>query len=165
MARPKTQTPAYVHHKPSGRARVRINVGGGYRDVYLGEYGSPESLEKYHRLLAENLASDQHGLPASPPKCFRSEPTRSGRLPCSRSSTTTSRVPTTSKDGRPTDQRYRAAIEPLVQLFGDTLARDFGPKRFQALREHIIRRGSLWTAQFDAQGNLTQPGQPLIRAN
>ena len=32
------------------------------------------------------------------------------------------------KDGRPTDQRYRAAIEPLVQLFGDTLASDFGPK-------------------------------------
>ena len=67
------------------------------------------------------------------------------------------------KDGRPTDQRYRAAIEPLVQLFGDTLARDFGPKRFQALREHIIRRGSLWTAPFDAQGNLARPGQPLSR--
>jgi len=46
------------------------------------------------------------------------------------------------KDAAPRIKRYRAAIEPLVQLFGDTLARDFGPKRFQALREHIIRRGS-----------------------
>jgi len=162
MARPKTQTPAYVHHKPSGRARVRINVGGRYRDVYLGEYGSPESLEKYHRLLAENLASDQHGLAESPRSVSAAtdEEWTVAMLAVKYDDFASSHY---VKDGRPTDQRYRAAIEPLVQLFGDTLASDFGPKRFQALREHIIRRGSLWTAQFDAQGNLTRPGQPLSR--
>ena len=41
--------PAYRLHKSSGRARV-IVAG---RQIYLGPYGSPESREKYARLIAE----------------------------------------------------------------------------------------------------------------
>jgi len=41
--------PAYVHHKPTGQARVRING----KDHYLGKYGSPGSHEKYDELVAE----------------------------------------------------------------------------------------------------------------
>ena len=41
--------PGYKLHKPSGQARVIIRG----RHHYLGPYGSPESREKYARLLAE----------------------------------------------------------------------------------------------------------------
>ena len=41
--------PGYLLHKPSGQARVIIDG----KHIYLGEYGSPESHEKYARLIAE----------------------------------------------------------------------------------------------------------------
>jgi integrase len=47
--------PAYVHHKPTGQARVRI----GGKDFYLGKYGSPESHEKYDELVAELVVNSQ----------------------------------------------------------------------------------------------------------
>lgn len=46
--------PKYRHHKPSGQALVEIR---GKR-IYLGKHGSPESTEKYRRLIAEFLSND-----------------------------------------------------------------------------------------------------------
>ena len=43
--------PSYCSHKSSGQAVVRIDG----TDEYLGTYGSPESYEKYHRLIAERF--------------------------------------------------------------------------------------------------------------
>ena len=42
MSRQALKVPSYCRHKASGRAVVRL----GGRDVYLGEYGSPESHEE-----------------------------------------------------------------------------------------------------------------------
>lgn len=53
--------PALRHHKPSGRARVRIDG----RDIYLGIHGSPEATTAYHRLIAE-WASCGYRLPIAP---------------------------------------------------------------------------------------------------
>ena len=47
MARAR-RIPAYVRHKASGQARVRING----KDHYLGPYGSPESKLKYDDLIS-----------------------------------------------------------------------------------------------------------------
>lgn len=53
---PKTpKVPKLSLHKPSGCARVRIQG----KDLYLGPYGDPETLQRYSRLLAE-LAAQQH---------------------------------------------------------------------------------------------------------
>src|SRR5262245_15567080 len=41
--------PKYRHYKPKNLAVVRIDG----HDHYLGRYDSPESHERYHRLLAE----------------------------------------------------------------------------------------------------------------
>ena len=49
MPRRKNLIPSYLRHKPSGQARVSING----QTIYLGKYGSKESKERYHRLLAE----------------------------------------------------------------------------------------------------------------
>jgi hypothetical protein len=53
MARPNNPAPSYLLHRKSGQARVRLKNGSRYRDVYLGEYGSPESCEKYRSVVAE----------------------------------------------------------------------------------------------------------------
>lgn len=41
--------PKYRHFKPKNLGVVRVDG----RDIYLGKYDSPESWEKYHRLIAE----------------------------------------------------------------------------------------------------------------
>ncbi len=51
--RPTGSVPSLVHHKPSNRARVRING----RDYWLGKWGSPESQLAYQRLIKEYLAT------------------------------------------------------------------------------------------------------------
>lgn len=53
MARPKNERPAYLLHKPSGKARVRIDG----KDYYLGEHGSPESWQAYYQLLADRCGT------------------------------------------------------------------------------------------------------------
>jgi len=53
MGRPKSAQPAYLIHKPSGQARVRING----KDHYLGTYGSKESWQAYHQLLADECGT------------------------------------------------------------------------------------------------------------
>src|SRR5580693_8744146 len=46
---PSLRVPAYCHHKPRDLAYVRLNG----KMIYLGNYGSPESRDKYDRILAE----------------------------------------------------------------------------------------------------------------
>ena len=46
---PRKSVPSYRLHKPSGQARTIIDG----RHVYLGKYNSPESRQRYARLLAE----------------------------------------------------------------------------------------------------------------
>ncbi|MEZ6195179.1 MAG: hypothetical protein R3F20_05535 [Planctomycetota bacterium] len=124
--------PQLVHHRPSGRARVRLNG----RDFYLGPWGSPEAQEAYDRTIAEYLS---HGrtIPAERREAdltiselilafwehakayYRSEGEVKHEL-----------------------GRIRDALRPLRRLYGSTLAREFGPKRFRALREHVVSKGN-----------------------
>jgi hypothetical protein len=54
-----SRLPKYRRYKPKDLAVVRIDG----RDIYLGRYDSPESHEKYRRVLAEWLAD----APSAPP--------------------------------------------------------------------------------------------------
>lgn len=49
------RVPCYRLHPSTGQARVTING----RDHLLGPYGSPESKEKYGRLIAEYSAANK----------------------------------------------------------------------------------------------------------
>ncbi len=45
--------PKYRHHGATGRAVVTLSG----REIYLGKFSTPESREKYDRLVAEWLAA------------------------------------------------------------------------------------------------------------
>src|SRR3954470_9420185 len=61
MSRRPAQPPKYRHYRPKDLAVVRIDG----HDHYLGKHGSPESWERYHRLLAERATT--RGASPSPP--------------------------------------------------------------------------------------------------
>ena len=122
--------PAYRLHKASGRAVVTLG-----RDIYLGEYNSPESRLEYVRLLAEWYV---HG----------------GTLPKSQGHDLTvvelaaafmryAKDHYRDPDGRPTHEvkTYHAVIRRLTRLYGHTRPEDFGPLALKALREQMIDEG------------------------
>ncbi len=53
MPKQPRRVPRYRHYKPKNLGVVRIDG----KDQYLGRYDSPESREKYHRLIAEWLSN------------------------------------------------------------------------------------------------------------
>lgn len=138
MPRPRSSVPAYLHHKPSGRAYVRLPDGsGGRKTVYLGVYDSDESRREYARLIAEITA--------------RPQPT-----PATQIVRETGRPVTVNEvmlrflqfadghyrraDGTPTNEvaQYRQTFRVLRELFGRVLATEFGPSSLKTLRQRMI---------------------------
>jgi len=124
--------PAYLLHKPSGRARVRIDG----KDHYLGEYNSPESHDAYARLIAEWSAS---------------HPTLEQRetLPALDNLTVAELLVKylafaegyyVNPDGTPSKELVcmKDAMRPLRKLYALTPVREFGPKSLKAVREYLI---------------------------
>ena len=54
--RENRKLPAYCHHKPTGKAYVRLDVDGKRKTTYLGAHNSRESLERYDQLVGDWLA-------------------------------------------------------------------------------------------------------------
>lgn len=125
--------PKYRHYVPKDLAVVRI----GGKDHYLGKYGSAESWEKYHRLLAERFRATS-ALPLNPrndpePLTITEVSVRyySWALEFYR------------KDGKPTGQAeiIRRALKTFRSLFGSTIARDFGPLNLKTVQAAFIQEG------------------------
>jgi integrase len=132
MPRRSPSVPRYCLHKPSGRAYCRIRG----KVIYCGKYDTPESQQQYARIVNEAAAN-----PEAPP----------------------SAVPTSIsvvevidrywdfaqryyiKHGEPTTmvECIRQALRPLRQLYAETPAIEFGPKRLKAVRQAMIDSGRL----------------------
>ena len=131
---PAFSVPKYRHYRPKNLGVVRLNG----RDFYLGEFGSPASLEKYHRLLAEWLENGR-------------------RLPSTTAPVQQPEAPALSinemllqywqfaegyyrSGDRPTKELtcMEHAIRPLRRLYGLTPAAEFGPKALKAVRQSMI---------------------------
>lgn len=121
------QRPKYLLHKATGQARVRISG----RDFYLGKYGSEDSRQLYDDLIGKWLADqDPQGLRLTlDDLCllYIGHCDMYYRKP----------------DGRQTGEagNIRAALRPLLALFGTTRARDFSPRRLKEYREKLIANG------------------------
>ena len=131
-----SQIPNYRLHKPSGQARVIID----HRHIYLGRYGSAESWEKYHRLIAERLsgssgnAQPQGRHPATAPELSISEVIlqywRHAREYYVKNGEVTGET-----------ENIRFALRPLRKLYGSTPAAEFGPDALQLVRQSMIDFG------------------------
>lgn len=126
--------PSYCLHKASGRAVVRVNG----KDRYLGPYGSAESHAEYERVIAEWRAenADQTARKATAPSQVKFDLTLTQVIFRYRDFAREYY----SKGGKPTKEfvEMRYALRPLRALYGDTLAKDFGPKNLKAVRQHMI---------------------------
>ena len=126
--------PKYRLHKGSGQALVQING----RRSYLGKHGTPESRERYRRLIAEWLSNGQRSPDTQP------GPNGDGILidelilPYWRFTQGYYR-----KNGELTGEtdNIRAALRPLRRIYGSTPAKDFGPDSLEAVRQAMIEDG------------------------
>jgi len=120
------RTPSYRLHKPSGQAVVTI----GGRDCYLGKHGTPTSHSEYDRLIAEWLQNGRI-LPATNDLTVNELLVGYIRH-CDEYYRRTDGTPTSEADS------IRQSIRPLKEIYGHTLAHEFGPVKLKVCREAMI---------------------------
>jgi integrase len=130
MSRPKNAVPSYRLHKSSGRARV--TVAG--RDIWLGPWNSPESKERYARIVAD---LDAHGSIAFRP---RSAPMSVAALTAAYLDHVEANQ-LYRKNGKLTSEIscIAVALHPLVKLFGEIPAAEFGPRALVTVRNELCK--------------------------
>jgi integrase len=133
LTTPRFRTPSYRLHKPSGQAIVTL-CG---RDIYLGRYNSPESRAEYDRLIAEWLTNGRRV--AGPTSESGTDLTMNEMDRAYLRHADSYYV----KNGEPTTEpkNIRLALRPIRQLYGHTLAKDFGPLRLKTVRQAMIDSG------------------------
>lgn len=138
MARTPNGTPPSYPKKPlQGQARITVRLMDGRRHgLLLGVFGSPESRAEYRRVLAELEASG-------------------GRYPLKEKGAVSTGLTVAElslkfwkyaetyyrlTDGSPSGElaQFQYALKPLVELYGQTLADEFGPLKLKAVRQRMI---------------------------
>jgi hypothetical protein len=104
---------------------------GKYRDVLLGPFGTEESQREYTRVINEWIAV---GVLAPPRSTGLLSDLTVAEL-CLRFWKSAER-PYRLIDGSPSREleHYKYALQPLVDAYGGSLARDFGPLKLKALQ-------------------------------
>ena len=130
------RVPKYRHYKPKNLAVVRINGG----DIYLGRYASPDSRERYHRLIAEWLGSGyQSPRNLIQAECESEHPKVNELILAywryAKSHYVKDNAPTREIEG------IQLALRPLREIYGTASAAGFGPKKLKAVRQHLIEGG------------------------
>ncbi|MFO0948103.1 MAG: hypothetical protein U1D30_19645 [Planctomycetota bacterium] len=143
---PRT-THNYRHHKASGLGFVEL---AGKR-IYLGKYGTPESMSEYQRVLAEWKATGT---------AERQKAEDAGDITINELMLAYLRHADTYyvKNGKPTGTAafLRIALRPLHQMFGETVAKEFGPLKLQAVRDKMIEAGNARSFINDAVSRMRQ---------
>lgn len=123
------RVPSLSCHKASGRAYVRLNG----RCTYVGKFGTPESLQQYHRVIAEWMASG----------CTRKDDAENltvlelvdrYRLHVEEYYV--------KPDGTSAveQQHFRQVLRMMNDLYGMTAAAEFGPLALKAIRQNMLER-------------------------
>jgi integrase len=125
-----TKTPKLRRHKATNQAYVVLNG----KAIYFGPYGTPESVENYHRTIAEWHAAGKNPLTAYPDITLNELAARFWvhvenyyRHP----------------DGTPTSEQdsLRYALRPLLKLYGNTGASAFGPRCLRTIQREMVQMG------------------------
>lgn len=126
----RKSVPSYRLHKASGQARTIIN--GCH--IYLGKHNSPESRQRYARLLAEMSQPGRDHMSTED---------------ASQSLLIVSEVlvkyleyaESYYSDGGNPGKEFRAmvdAVAPVNEFYGNLTANDFGPLKLKTIRQHMI---------------------------
>jgi integrase len=137
VARPKSPKPAYCHHKPSGRAFVKIDG----KFTYLGDYGTQASRDEYDRVIGEWIARGRQ--PAQPTEA---SPEASATVAVVISAFWAhARTYYVSPDGTPSGEleNFRLALRPLRRLYGPTPAAAFGPLALKNVRAEMLKERTI----------------------
>ena len=130
------KVPTYRLHRASGQAIVTLDGV----DHYLGTHGDPAGKLKYDRLIAEWLANGRRSSPVpSPATTGRPVLTVNGLIA---EYWQHARSYYRKPDGTPTSEveTLRQALKPIIELYGETPAVDFGPLTLKAVREKMVAK-------------------------
>lgn len=130
MGRPRNPVPKYLHHKPSGQARIRV----AGKDVYLGAYGSAESKKEYNRIRAElETAAPIATVGTKAPKTMTVAEVVAAFW-------VHAKTHYQDADGQATTEiRWlKESLALVVELYGHTPAVEFGPLALKAVRQKWI---------------------------
>jgi integrase len=130
MPKLTSSVPKYGHHKPSGKAVVRI----GGKTIYLGTYGTQKSRDRYDAAVAEWLAN-QRKAPSAPMETTVAELI----LAHMKWAKVYYR-----KNGKPTSQvcLLKATLRVLRRFYGHLPVSEFGPKKLAAFRDLLTKEPS-----------------------
>jgi len=122
-----SRIPSLRHHKPSGQGVVTLNS----RDHYCGPWGSKQAKVAYQRLVGEWLASG-----GAPRVTDRNAITVAELVLAYRRFAKEYYAPPSNEGAQ-----IRLAMQPVVERYAHTLARDFGPLSLKAVRQVWIDAG------------------------
>jgi len=127
--------PKYRLHKASGQSFVQIKG----RRHYLGKYGTPQSEEKYGRVIAE-LTANPHHAPAVVERFVPGDPLTVVQICAAYLDFAAGYY---QREGKPTGSmpRVKACLRVLRRLYGATSAIEFGPMKLQAIQRHLADKG------------------------
>lgn len=127
---PSTVVPPLRVHKATGKPYVVLDG----RRIYLGPRDAPDALERYNRVVAEWLSNGRRLNPA-PEQLTVTELIAAYWGHC--------KTYYVKPDGSPTGELSptRMALKPIKELYGTSLASDFGPMALKAVRQQMIELG------------------------
>src|SRR5947209_1031602 len=114
------QLPKYRHYKPKNLGVVRING----RDIYLGRFNSPESWERYARVIAEWRATGAAAPPRGGPQAGRTPEEGPSVAEVILGFVGFAETYYRHADGTPTEElaAYERTLRPLRKLYDGTPA-------------------------------------------
>ena len=163
MARTKKGTPPSYPSKPhKGQARITIRQANGKRrEIDLGPYGSPESRKEYQRVLAELEAAGGYH-PVREDGKVRSDLTVAELLKRFWAHAEDYYRLADSSPSRERDH-YKWALGPVLDLYADTPAREFGPLALKAVRQRMLDARQYQVRAVDPPGAARCVGEARVK--
>ncbi|MBX9681187.1 MAG: tyrosine-type recombinase/integrase [Gemmataceae bacterium] len=144
MARPRNSVPTYRLHVRSGKGRITVaDHLGRPKEMFLpGAFNSGESLKEYERILG---ILRTHGGKLPPPASGLDLTLNELVFAFTERK---AEIDYIDADGKPTTEQrnFRAALAPMLRLYGSMPGVDFGPLELKAV-QRAMASGSWMTPQ------------------
>ncbi len=128
----RRSSPSYRRQKRSNGSDLAFVELNGVRH-YLGLYGTQKSRQEYHQVLAEWEANGEVTVAQSDLTIVElaARFLRHAKLHYRRA------------DGSPTGEteNFKVVLRPLAELYGESPAAEFGPRKMKTVRARLIQRG------------------------